>query len=144
MWTMSLVSSTSPMISPSCTLSPGFTEGLKFHFFSWSRDVTSIPLAILLPVLFFITSSGLCIPSKIISMIPGPSSADRGSPVETTLSPVFRPAVSSYTCIDALSPRISIISPIKPSSPTCTTSNILALFIFSATTSGPEIFIICP
>ena len=50
-------------------------------------------------------------PSNIDSISPGPSSTDSGEPVDTTGSPGPRPLVSSYTCIEAMSPRSSIISP---------------------------------
>ncbi|MNI34155.1 hypothetical protein D3C73_881380 [compost metagenome] len=89
-------------------------------------------------------SRGLCIPSNIDSINPGASSTERGSPVVTTGSPGPIPDVSSYTCIDALSPLISMISPIRPFAPTLHTSYTLASSIPSATTKGPETFIILP
>ena len=38
------------------------------------------------------TSSGRCIPSKILDSIPGPSSTERGFPVRSTGSPTHTPA----------------------------------------------------
>ena len=89
-------------------------------------------------------SSGLWIPSKILVSSPGPSSTERGSPVDTTASPRPSPAVSSYTWIEARSPCISMISPIKRSAPTRTTSNRFASRIPSAITRGPDTFRILP
>ena len=64
--------------------------------------------------------------------------------VVTTGSPGPTPDVSSYTWIEASSRRISIISPIKPRSPTRQMSWILASCIPDATTKGPETLIIFP
>ena len=41
--------------------------------------------------------SGLSIPSKILSIMPGPKSTFIGAPVPVTGSPGFKPVVSSYT-----------------------------------------------
>ena len=41
------------------------------------------------------SSNGLCIPSYILPISPGPNSTDIGAPVETTGSPGPSPAVSS-------------------------------------------------
>ena len=107
------VSCTLPMISPATTFVPTFTVASNFHFLFLSMAGISIPLVIFVPTAFIISTSGLCIPSKILLISPGPNSTLRGAPVDTTGSPGPKPAVSSYTCIDALSPCISIISPIS-------------------------------
>ena len=69
---------------------------------------------------------------------------ESGLPVVTTTSPGPIPVVSSYTCIEALSPLISMISPMSLFSETSTTSYTLASSIPSATTKGPETLIILP
>ena len=92
-----MVSCTVPKTSPGPTSSPTFTEGENFHFFSLSRAGTAIPRVILLPTASYIPLRGLCIPSYIVSIRPGPSSTESGAPVVTTGAPGPIPAVSSYT-----------------------------------------------
>ena len=43
------------------------------------------------------SSRGLCIPSYMLPINPGPNSTDIGAPVDTTSSPGPSPDVSSYT-----------------------------------------------
>ncbi len=43
------------------------------------------------------SSKGRWIPSKMLPIIPGPNSTDRGLPVRKTGSPTLTPEVSSYT-----------------------------------------------
>ena len=62
----------------------------------------------------------------MFSMMPGPSSTLMGAPVVSTTAPGPRPEVSSYTWMDAASPFMFRISPIRRCSPTRTTSAMLA------------------
>ncbi|MBA7680867.1 hypothetical protein ES703_89188 [subsurface metagenome] len=75
------VSLTVPIISPLTTASPFFFVGLNLHFFFLSRPGIEIPRVILSPAFSLIIFSGLCVPSYIDSISPGPSSTDRGIPV---------------------------------------------------------------
>ena len=145
LWRTTAVSWTVPITSPAETLSPTLAVGTKGHFFSLFKDLTSTPLLKKAELAAFMKASrGLCIPSNIDSISPGPNSTESGSPVVITGSPGPIPDVSSYTWIEALSPLISMISPIRPFSPTFTTSYTLASSIPSATTKGPETLIIFP
>ena len=67
-----------------------------------------------------------------------------GAPVVSTTAPGPRPEVSSYTWMEAASPFMFRISPIRRCSPTRTTSAMLASFSPVATTSGPETLTIFP
>ena len=78
------------------------------------------------------------------SIMPGPSSTLMGAPVVTTSAPGPRPEVSSYTWMEAASPVMFRISPMRRCSPTRTTSDILASARPVATTSGPDTFTILP
>jgi len=142
---MIFVSSTTPRTSPVLTSCPTSAVASNHHFFSWSNAGNWTPrLKKLLCVISMNVSNGRWIPSNICEMIPGANSTDNASPVERTGSPGPIPEVSSYTCIDATSPRISMISPMTPSSPTKHISWILASDIFFAITRGPETFMIFP
>ena len=91
-----------------------------------------------------ISARGRWIPSKIEPIRPGPSSTLSGAPVDSTVSPGPSPEVSSYTWMEALSPCISMISPIRRWLLTRTTSNMLASRIPSAMTNGPATLVIVP
>ena len=80
----------------------------------------------------------------MLEIRPGPSSTDIGAPVDSTGSPGPSPDVSSYTWMDASSPCISMISPIRRCLLTRTTSDMLASRIPDAMTSGPATFLIVP
>src|SRR2546428_2032089 len=75
---------------------------------------------------------------------PGPNSTVSGLPVLSNGSPTCRPDVSSYTCMNAVSPSSRMISPSRPSAPTRTMSYIRAPVIPRAMTAGPAILIMDP
>ena len=90
------VSWTVPITSPASTLSPTLTVGLKAQALSLFNEVTDTPLVKNGDwATFSNASSGLCIPSNIDSISPGPNSILNGSPVVTTGSPGPIPVVSS-------------------------------------------------
>ncbi len=95
LWRVEAVSWTVPTTSPAVTLSPRFAMGTNFHFFFLSRASAETPLLMMSPTLSLMTGRGLWIPSKIDVASPGPSSADSGAPVLSTLSPGLMPVVSS-------------------------------------------------
>ncbi len=90
-----VVSGTIPRISPSATLSPFLTFGVKCHFFFLSRGVILTPLFMNAPVSSQSAISENSKPSKIFPIKPGPNSAKRGIPVDTTGSPGLKPLVFS-------------------------------------------------
>ena len=129
------VSWTTPTMSPADTSSPTATVGSNVHFFSRSNASILTPRPKkLLWVTSWNVSNGRWIPSNISAIKPGANSTDNGP----------MPVVSSYTWIEATSPRISIISPITPKSPTWQMSWILASDMFSAKIKGPETLTIFP
>ena len=90
------VSWTVPITSPASTSSPSFTVGTNVQTFSLFNALTAIPLTRKGELAAFSkASNGLCIPSNIDSINPGPSSKLNGSPVVITGSPVPIPVVSS-------------------------------------------------
>ena len=95
MWVITVVSSTVPKISPATSSSPMFAQGSKSQSFSLSKAGAVTPFFRKFPARASSFSSGLWIPSYILSSIPGPSSTDRGLPVDLTSSPGPIPVVSS-------------------------------------------------
>ena len=112
------VSSTFPIIEQASTSSPTFIVGINFHFFSKLILGMFSPLLIKSPDIFLKLSSGLCIPSNIFPIIPGPRVRDNWFPVVSTGSYILSPVVSSYTCIVAISFSSFITSPKILFSPT--------------------------
>mmetsp|Transcript_2048 Transcript_2048/g.7143 ORF Transcript_2048/g.7143 Transcript_2048/m.7143 type:complete len:201 (+) Transcript_2048:934-1536(+) len=89
---------TVPKMSPPVMRSPSRTHGVNSQRLSRLREGTSMPRGTnMSPVERKMSSSGRWMPSKMVSMMPGPSSTERGAFLRTTGSPTVRPDVSSYT-----------------------------------------------
>ena len=95
LWVITVVSSTSPSISPGTTSAPFSKRALNSQTLSLSSPGEVTPLVRKFPASSSSFSSGLWIPSYILSSMPGPSSTDRGLPVDLTSSPGPIPVVSS-------------------------------------------------
>lgn len=67
--------------------------GLNSHETSLLKAGTFTPLGMYIDcVISLMSFKGRCIPSKMLPIIPGPSSTDRGLPVRSTGSPTVTPA----------------------------------------------------
>ena len=111
---------TAPSTCPATSVEPITALGSNFHFFSWSMASTSTPRGRNVPCDAAKAVSGICKPSKTCPNIPGPSTTESISPVNSTRSPTLTPLVSSNTCMSALSPWIRRTSAFRRSSPTRT------------------------
>ena len=92
-------------------MSPTWTFGTKYHFFSVSTPIFEAPLFIKSPYSSCKDLRGLSIPSNILLIIPGPKTKVKGSSSPITSWPIFNPVVPSYTWIVAISPVNFITSP---------------------------------
>ena len=106
-------SKTLPKTSPPVMASPSRKfMGRKRHCFVASRQGTSMPLGTYTDcVMSAMSASGRWMPSKMVPMMPGPSSTDSGLRVRSTGSPTVSPDVSSYTWMEAVSASSLMISP---------------------------------
>ena len=81
--------------APPSSSSPGFTVMVNGRFTVSSSDGTEHPRPMNLPSFFSRSRSGLPIPSKMLSRIPGPSVRETGTPSPTISSPSVSPPVGS-------------------------------------------------
>ena len=91
---ISLFSRTTPKMSPPVMGSPTRNDtGVYSHFLLWSSGATSMPRGTNGDLASSeMASSGRWMPSKMLPMMPGPSSTDSGCPRRSTGSPTVRPA----------------------------------------------------
>lgn len=88
------------------------------QYLSVSSEDTDAPLLMNAPDCSSIALSGRSMPSKMLSMMPGPSRTFIGAPVPVTGSPGLRPVVSSYTWIVVSLSVMPMTSPTRFCSPT--------------------------
>ena len=139
LWVMMLVSGQVATTVPPETLSPGLTVTVTSHLRAISRLSTWTPVAMNAPFFWAISVSGRSMPSKIFSMMPGPSVAESGAPVPLTGSPTSRPVVFSYTWMVVRASLTLMTSPMRPAFPTYTISAMPNVLVSFTVTTGPLI-----